>query len=114
MLPPGFPSEVNQMHSKMNPLALAGFTLSIVSFVLTIFSALCIFPVMLNPTVGAITCIFALITASVGLTMTGIARSEIVQNAQFGDEYAVSGMIVGIVACVFAVAAMTAYFILYT
>lgn len=102
------------MHSKMNPLALAGFTLSIVSFVLTIFSALCILPVMLNPTVGAITCILALITASVGLTMTGIARSEIIQNAQFGDEYAVSGMIVGIVACAFAVAAMVIYFILYT
>ena len=101
------------MHSKMNPLALAGFTLSIVSFVLTIFSALCIFPVMLNPTVGAITCIAALITASVGLTMTGIARSEIVQNAQYGDEYAVSGMVVGIVVCVLSVAVLALYFILF-
>lgn len=102
------------MRSKMNPLALAGFTLSIVSFVLTVFSALCIFRVMLFPIVGAITCILALITASVGLTMTGIARTEIVQFAQFGDEYAVSGMIVGIVACAFAIAAMVVYFVLFT
>lgn len=102
------------MRSKMNGLALAGFALSIVSFLLTVFSALCIFPVMLHPTVGAITCILALITASIGLTMTGIARSEIVQNAQFGDEYAVSGMIVGIIACACAIAAMTLYFVFYT
>lgn len=101
------------MHSKMNPLALAGFALSIFSFLLTVFSSLCIFGVILNSTVGAIVGIFALVAAAIGLTMTGVARSEIVQNAQFGDEFAISGMVVGIVACVFSVAALTLYFILF-
>ncbi len=101
------------MHSRMNYLALAGFALSLFSFVLTVFSALCIFGVMLSSTVGAIVGILALVSASIGLTMTGIARSEIVQNAQFGDEYAVSGMVVGIVACVLSVAALVLYFVLF-
>jgi len=101
------------MHSKMNWLAVAGFTLSILSFLLTVFSALCTFGVIINSTVGAIVGIAALVVASVGLTMTGIARSEIVQNAQFGDEFAVSGMAVGVVACVLSVAALVLYFVLF-
>ena len=101
------------MHSRMNRLALAGFALSILALILTIFATLCIFPVMLNSTVGAIIGILALVASSIGLTMTGIARSEIVQNAQFGDEYAVSGMVVGIVACVVSVAALVLYFVLF-
>lgn len=101
------------MHSRMNRLALAGFALSILALILTIFATLCIFPVMLNSTVGAIVGILALVASSIGLTMTGIARSEIVQNAQFGDEYAVSGMVVGIVACVVSVAALVLYFVLF-
>ena len=101
------------MHSKMNPLALAGFALSILAMVLTIFSALCVFPVILNSTVGAIVGILALVVSAIGLTMTGVARSEIVQNAQFGDEYAVSGMVVGIIACAFSVAVLVLYFVLF-
>lgn len=101
------------MHSRMNYLALAGFGLSIVSFLLTVFSALCVFSVILNSTIGAIVGILALVASSVGLTMTGIARSEIVQNAQYGDEYAVSGMVVGIVVCVLSVAALVLYFVLF-
>ncbi len=101
------------MHSKMNYLALAGFALSLISFVLTVFAALCICGMFLSSTLGAIVGIVALVCAAVGLTMTGIARSEIVQNAQFGDEYAVSGMIVGIVVCAFAVAALVLYFVLF-
>lgn len=101
------------MHSKMNPLALAGFALSILGMVLSIFATLCIFPVILNSTVGAIVGILALVASSIGLTMTGVARSEIVQNAQFGDEYAVSGMVVGIVSCVLSVAALVLYFVLF-
>lgn len=101
------------MHSRMNYLALAGFALSIFSFLLTVFSCLCIFGVMLNSTVGAIVGILALVTSSIGLTMTGIARSEIVQNAQFGDEYAVSGMVVGIIACACSIAALVLYFVLF-
>ena len=101
------------MHSRMNKLALAGFALSILALLLTIFAVLCIFPVMLNSTVGAIVGILALVASSIGLTMTGIARSEIVQNAQFGDEYAVSGMVVGSVACVLSVAALVLYFVLF-
>ena len=94
------------MHSRMNHLALA-------SFVLTVLSALCIFGVMFNSTVGAIIGILALVSSSIGLTMTGVARSEIVQNAQFGDEFAVSGMVVGIIACVLSVAALVLYFVLF-
>ena len=101
------------MHSRMNHLALAGFALSLLSFVLTVLSALCIFGVMLNSTVGAIMGILALVSSSIGLTMTGVARSEIVQNAQFGDEFAVSGMVVGIIACVLSVAALVLYFVLF-
>jgi len=101
------------MHSKMNWLAVAGFTLSILSFLLTVFSALCTFGVIINSTVGAIVGIAALVVASVGLTMTGIARSEIVQNAQFGDEFAVSGMAVGVVACAASVAVLVLYFVLF-
>ena len=102
------------MHSnKMNWLAVAGFALSIFSFVLTVFATLCIFRLILNSTVGAIVGILALVASSIGLTMTGIARSEIVQNAQFGDEYAVSGMAVGIVACALSVAALVLYFVLF-
>jgi len=100
-------------HSRMNSLAPAGFALSILAFLLTVFASLCIFGVMLNSTVGAIVGIVALVSASVGLTMTAIARSEIVQNAQFGDEYAVSGMVVGIVVCVLCVAALVLYFVLF-
>lgn len=101
------------MHSRMNWLAVAGFALSIFSFVLTVFAALCTFGLIINSTVGAIAGIFSLVASSVGLTMTGVARSEIVQNAQFGDEYAVSGMAVGVVACVFSVAALVLYFVLF-
>jgi len=101
------------MHSKMNPLALAGFALSLFSFVLTILASLCIFGVMLSSTVGAIIGILGLVASSIGLTMTAIARSEIVHNAQFGDEYAVSGMVVGIVVCAFSVAALVLYFVLF-
>ena len=100
-------------HSVMNYLAPAGFALSIAASLLTVFSALCIFGLFLNSTVGAIIGILALVLSSVGLTMTGIARSEIVQNAQFGDGYAVSGMVVGIVACVISVAALVLYFVLF-
>ena len=101
------------MHSRMNHLALSGFALSLLSFVLTVLSALCIFGVMFNSTVGAIIGILALVSSSIGLTMTGVARSEIVQNAQFGDEFAVSGMVVGIIACVLSVAALVLYFVLF-
>ena len=100
-------------HSVMNYLAPAGFALSVFASVLTIFSALCIFGLILNSTVGAIVGIFALVIASVGLTMTSIARSESVQNAQFGDGYAISGMVVGIVACVISAAALVLYFVLF-
>ena len=101
------------MHSRMNRLALAGFGLSILGMVLTIFSALCVFPLIFNSTVGAIVSILALVASSIGLTMTAIARSEIVQNAQFGDEYAVSGMVVGIVSCALCVAVLVLYFVLF-
>jgi len=101
------------MHSKMNPLALAGFALSLVSFVLTIIASLCIFGVIFTSTAGAIIGILGLVASSIGLTMTAIARSEIVHNAQFGDEYAVSGMVVGIVVCAFSVAALVLYFVLF-
>ncbi|MBQ8507471.1 MAG: hypothetical protein IJ466_08605 [Clostridia bacterium] len=101
------------MHSKMNRLAVAGFMLSIFSFLLTVFSALCTFGVIINSTVGAIVGIAALVASSIGLTMIGIARCEIVQNAQFGDEYAVSGLAVGIVACVASVAVLVLYFVLF-
>ena len=99
--------------SVMNYLAPAGFALSVFASVLTVFSALCIFGLILNSTVGAIAGIVALVCAAVGLTMTAIARSEIVQNAQFGDGYAVSGMVVGIVACVISMAALVLYFVLF-
>ena len=102
------------MHSnKMNWLAVAGFALSILSFVLTVFASLCIFGLIINSTVGAIVGILALVASSIGLTMTGIARSEIVQNAQFGDEYAVSGMVVGVIACALSVAALVLYLVLF-
>lgn len=100
-------------HSQMNYLAPAGFALSVLSFLLTVFASLCIFGVMLNSTVGAIVGILALVASSLGLTMTAISRSEIVQNAQYGDEYAVSGMVVSIVVCVFSVAALILYFVLF-
>jgi len=101
------------LHSRMNRLALAGFALSILSFLMTVFACLCIFGLILNSTVGAIVGILALVASSVGLTMTGIARSEIVLNAQFGDEYAVSGMVMGIVVCALNVAALVLYFVLF-
>jgi len=97
----------------MNSLAPAGFALSILSFLLTVFSGLCMFGLILNTTIGAIAGIAALVASTMGLTMTAIARSEIVQNAQFGDEYAVSGMVVGIVVCVLSVAVLALYFILF-
>jgi len=100
-------------HSRMNSLAPAGFALSILSFLLTVFSGLCMFGLILNTTIGAIAGIAALVASTMGLTMTAIARSEIVQNAQFGDEYAVSGMVVGIVVCVLSVAVLALYFILF-
>lgn len=100
-------------HSRMNSLAPTGFALSMLSFLLTVFSALCIFGVMLNSTVGAIVGILALVASSIGLTMTAIARSEIVQNAQYGDEFAVSGMVIGIVVCVLSIAALVLYFVLF-
>ena len=101
------------MHSRMNPLALAGFSLSLLSFLLAVFSGLCTFGVMLTSMVGAISGILALVAASVGLTMTGIARSEIVEKAQYGEEFAVSGMVVGIVVCAFSVAALVLYFVMF-
>ena len=101
------------MRSRMNYLALAGFVLSLLSFLLTVFSCLCIFGVMLNSTGGAIVGILALVASSIGLTMNGIARSEIVQNAQFGGEYALSGLVVGIVTCAFSIAALVLYFVLF-
>lgn len=101
------------MHARMNRLALAGFGLSILSFLLTVFSCLCVFRLILNSTIGAIVGILALVASSMGLTMTAIARNEIVQNAQYGDEYAVSGMVVGIVVCVLSVAALVLYFVLF-
>ena len=101
------------MHSRMNYLAPAGFVLSIVSILLCVFSGLCTFSVFLNPTIGVIAGIVALVASSVGLTMTGIARSEIVQNAQYGDEFAVSGMVVGIVCCAFSVAVLVLYFVIF-
>ena len=99
--------------SVMNCLAPSGFALSIFASVLTIFSMLCVFGLIFNSTVGAIAGILALVIASVGLTMTSIARSEIVQNAQFGDGYAISGMVVGIVACVLSAIALILYFALF-
>ena len=99
--------------SVMNYLAPAGFALSIAAMVLTVLSALCVFGVIFNSTVGAILGILALVAASMGLTMTSIARSEIVQNAQLGDGYAISGMAVGIVACVLSVAVLVLYFALF-
>ena len=99
--------------SVMNYLAPAGLALSVAASLLTVFSALCVFGLILNSTVGAIAGIVALVVASVGLTMTAIARSEIVQNAQFGDGYAISGMVVGIVACVISAAALVLYFVLF-
>jgi len=101
------------LHARMNRLALAGFGLSILSFLLTVFACLCIFRLILNSTIGAIVGILALVASSMGLTMTAIARNEIVQNAQYGDEYAVSGMVVGIVVCVLSVAALVLYFVLF-
>ena len=101
------------MHTRMNYLALAGFVLSILSFLLTVFACLWIFGVILNSTVGAIVGILARVASSIGLTMNGIARSEIVQNAQFGDAYALSGMVVGIVTCAFSIAALVLYFVLF-
>ena len=102
------------MHrSVMNYLAPSGFFLSVVASLLTVFSALCIFGLILNATVGAIVGIIALVAAAVGLTMTAIARSEIVQNAQFGDGYAISGMVVGIVACALSAIALILYFVLF-
>lgn len=100
-------------HSRMNYLAPAGFALSLLSFLLTVFSALCIFGVILNSTVGALVGILALVASSLGLAITAISRSEIVQNAQYGDEYAVSGMVVSIVVCVLSVASLLLYFILF-
>ena len=97
----------------MNYLAPAGLALSVAASLLTVFSALCVFGLILKSTVGAIVGIVALVMASIGLTMTAIARSEIVQNAQFGDGYAISGMVVGIVACVISVAALVLYFVLF-
>lgn len=102
------------MHSRLNYLALAGFLLSLVSFLLTVLASLCILSVLFTPTAGAILGIAALVSSSVGLTMTGIARSEIVQNAQFGDEFAVSGMVVGIIVCTLTLVTLTLYFILFT
>ena len=101
------------LHSKMNALAPAGFSLSVFSFLMSVFSGLCTFSVILNPTFGVIAGIVALVASSVGLTMTGIARYEIVQNAQYGDEFAVSGMVVGIVVCAFSVAVLVLYFVLF-
>lgn len=97
----------------MNSLAPAGFALSLLSFLLSVFSGLCVFGLILNTTIGAIAGIAALVASTMGLTMTAIARSEIVQNAQFGDEYAVSGMVVGIVVCVLSVVVLALYFILF-
>ena len=101
------------MHAKMNYLAPAGFTLSLISLGLTILSALCLLKILFTPVVGAILGIAALVASSVGLTMTGIARSEIVQNAQYGDEYAVSGMVISIVICAGALASIILYFVFY-
>lgn len=99
--------------SMMNYLAPAGFALSVAGLLLTLVSALCVAGLILSGTVGAIVGIVALVASSVGLTMTAIARSEIVQNAQYGDGFAVSGMVVGIIVCALSIAALILYFILY-
>ena len=99
--------------SVMNYLAPAGFALSIAALLLTLLSAFCISGLFLNPVVGAIAGIVALVASAVGLTLTGVARTEIVQNAQYGDGFAVSGMAVGVVACACSVAALILYFIFY-
>lgn len=102
------------MHrSVMNYLAPAGLALSVAGAIATLLSALCVSGLILNPTVGAILGILALVASSIGLTMTAIARSEIVQNAQYGDGFAISGMVVGIVVCALSVAALIVYFALY-
>lgn len=99
--------------SLMNDLAPAGFALSIAAVLLTLLSALCISGLILSPTVGAIAGIVALVASAVGLTLTGVARTEIVRNAQYGDGLAVSGMVVGIVVCALSIAALVLYFVLY-
>lgn len=99
--------------SVMNYLAPAGLALSILAFLLTVLSAFCVFGLILNATLGAILGIVALVAAAIGLTMTAIARSEIVQNAQYGDGFAISGMVVGIVVCALSIAALTLYFIFF-
>lgn len=100
--------------SVMNYLAPASLALSIIAFILILLCALCISGLILHPTVGAIVGILALVASSVSLTLTGVARSEIVQNAQYGDGLAVSGMVLGIVVCALSIAALTVYFVLYT
>lgn len=101
-------------HIKLNVLGPTGLSINVLSFVLTLLSALSIFKLIFTPTVGAILGILALVAASVGLTMAVIARNEIVQNVQRGDELAISGMVVGIVMCALSVAALTLYFVLFT
>lgn len=97
----------------MNYLGPAGLALSVIAFLLTLLSAFCIAGLFLKPMIGAIAGIVALVAASVGLTLTAVARTEIVQNAQYGDGFAISGMVVGIVVCALSVAALVLYFILY-
>ena len=99
--------------SVMNYLGPAGLALSIIGFLLTLLSAFCISGLFLKPMIGAIAGILALVASAVGLTLTAVARSEIVQNAQYGDGFALSGMIVGIVVCALSIAALIVYFSLY-
>lgn len=99
--------------SVMNYLGPAGLALSIAAFLLTLLSAFCIAGLFFKPLVGAIAGIVALVAASVGLTLTGVARSEIVQNAQYGDGFAVSGMVIGIIVCALSAAALIVYFAIY-
>lgn len=99
--------------SMMNYLGPAGLALSVAGFLLTLLSAFCISGLFLKPVIGAIAGIVALVASSVGLTLTGVARTEIVQNAQYGDGFAISGMVVGIVVCALSVAALIVYFVIY-
>lgn len=99
---------------KMNYLGPAGLTIVVSSFILLALAVLSIFRLIFTPVVGAILGILALVCASVGLTMAVIARNEIVANVQTGDEFAVSGMVVGIVMCTLSSAALAVWFILFT
>lgn len=99
---------------KMNYLGPAGLSIVVFSFIMFVLSLLCVLKVLFTPVWGAILGILSLVSAAVGLTMAVIARNEIVANVQTGDEFAVSGMVVGIVMCTLSSAILTIWFILFT